>query len=389
MIWRKQIIQEQRVSLVSTLVFLSCVIGFIFISSSFVFVGLLYGMALFMNYLYGKYSGNSLIVQNDKIRHRYFIGEEGSFVLKLQNESLPIINGMVEIWFNKNLTPLHSKNKYEEDKQTMVEIPITIKKGEALHISVPFITKKRGVGRITNIVIQYPNLFGMGKISLTYSPHWQEEFLVLPKIIPVEKMYWQSFYKEGLQSSTSSIFEDRLLTVGTRNYVATDAFHTVHWKASAKMNQLQTKIFEKTTDYSILFLLNIAEGFWFNENIEQIISNVAYLGQIAQKDNIPVALAVNIRSYTNMPFLYLPIGEGKEQFKKLLEMLAVIDTHQLIIPYEQVLHYLLRHRLLPPYIIHAGLLEGKISALLHNMKNTGAVVSCLETNEHHSILRNY
>lgn len=380
--WRKFILQEDQVWLVSSITIFFIITGLAVGSTFFFFISILFAVFLLLNYFYDKYSGQSLLLKNERRRYHFFMGDEGKLELHFENNGLPIMNGRLVVQFNKNLSPTPLKDKpkgfLEEVMSRQVEVPFTIKRGENLKVTIPFYAIQRGYGRITKIEVHYSNLFAFSKISLEYSAIWREEFIVYPEIKKIDRIQWNAILKEGYQQSTSSLFEDRLLTVGTRDYLPTDSFQSIHWKASAKMNRLQTKVFEKVTDSSVTVLINVAEGFWWNENIEEIISRVAYLAELAYKENIPIAVFSNIKAYGEFPFLHIPLGEGKKQFVRILEMLAVMDTHQMIVPYEQLLHFISRNRAFSPSTIHMGLLNDAQSNLLKELSQKGTNMYAME-----------
>ena len=370
MLWRVNSLQEQFINGLSLVIFLVILIGFFVISPLFIFIGLVYSVFLFLSHYYEKHIGEKLILKNEKHKYRYFIGEEGEIVLHFKNEGLPIIAGKLNVFFKKNIQP---KGAVDIEEESKVTVPITFIKGGTYHVHLPVQMVKRGVGRIIKIQIQVTNLFGFSELLLEFNEYWQEEYIIYPKITPISYFQLEPILKEGNVHNRYSLFEERLHTIGSRDYLPGDSFNMVHWKASSKTNSLQTKVFEKTTNANLLIIINVSESYWWNEKIEEMISSVAYLIQEAVKNHIPVSLAANIRFYGDFPFLYIPPGEGKAHFQKMLEMLAILDTHQLILPHEEMLYYLYKKQISETYCVHAGLLSSTQEVLLrrlvsHNQK---------------------
>ena len=54
------------------------------------------------------------------------------------------------------------------------------------------------------------------------------------------------------------IFEDRVRPLGVREHQPGDSFRDVHWKASARRQDLQVKIYEPTTSHNLVLFLNVA-----------------------------------------------------------------------------------------------------------------------------------
>lgn len=337
--WRKNVFQDRSLPLLSFLVLIIIVSGFIFISPFFFFIGLLYGLLFLANHFYDKWAGNGLSLENVRIQKRMFIGDEGKLELHFKNKGVPILRGELHIYFNEKLSPI-TKDKKAEENDVPIKIPFSIGWREEVTLKIPFITKKRGVGRIRKIIVSCPNLFGLSDLTLEYTSFWKEEFLIYPELKPIELLPLEYRLKEGNVPKRNSFFEDHLKLAGVREYQTGDSFHQIHWKASAKTGNLQTKKYEKVAESSLLILLNVADGFWWTADLEPIISHVAFIARKAYENNIPISIAVNVQSHRTFSYYYLPPGEGRSHFAKMMELLAVIDTHQRILPFKKVLSHI-------------------------------------------------
>src|SRR5699024_12843334 len=51
-----------------------------------------------------------------------------------------------------------------------------------------------------------------------------------------------------LFTERNALFSDPLMTNGTRGYIPEDSMRDIHWKASAKTGELQTRLYDKMTD---------------------------------------------------------------------------------------------------------------------------------------------
>lgn len=383
--WAKHVLHGKFVAFLTLFMIIAGIFGLAINNFVIIFICLLYSILFVLNYIYDETSTDHFEFQIESKQKRFFIGETNNFVLRIDSGNWPIINGKLEITFNDKFV-----NEWEDEgvvnKSEIVTIPLTIKRKSTQRITIPIKANKRGVGRVIQISLIYPNLFGLSKIKLEGIGLWKEEYLVLPKIMPLKMEEFAQLLKESEQMSTYSLYENRLLTIGTRDYVPTDSFKHIHWKASAKLNRLQTKEFEKTNDASILVMLNVAEGIWWNQDLERLISHIAYIAKIAYEQDFPITFATNIRSFTEYPFFYLPAGTGKAQFEKILEMLAIIDTHQQIMPYEEMCAYLLRQNISSATLIHAGILTEQTQKLLSALQD-GRSIFILSVGEGNAMVK--
>lgn len=112
--------------------------------------------------------------------------------------------------------------------------------------------------------------------------------------------------------------------------------HILHTRKKSAQN-LRKRYFNII---NLFILLNVADGFWWTADLEQIISHVAFIARKAYENDIPISIAVNVQSHSTFTYHYLPPGVGRSQLAKIMELLAVIDTHQRILPYKKVLSHI-------------------------------------------------
>nr|WP_272495861.1 DUF58 domain-containing protein [Bacillus pinisoli] len=136
----------------------------------------------------------------------------------------------------------------------------------------------------------------------------------------------------GNNPSLYSFFQEPILISGVRDYTPDDAFQQIHWKASARTGLLQTKILEKTFQQKWTFLVNVGEegqgttySHYFSEQLEDRISHIAFLLQLAEKQGIEFEMYINIVARNPHRLVYLEEGSGKEHLIKGLDLLARID----------------------------------------------------------------
>ncbi|MFH2114020.1 MAG: DUF58 domain-containing protein [Spirochaetota bacterium] len=118
------------------------------------------------------------------------------------------------------------------------------------------------------------------------------------------------------------LIEDPAWYEGTREYSGNKPARHIHWKASARLNQLQEKIFQPTTHRNIYLILDGANfpGPEDRTVFETAIESAASLASVYAETGASVALATD-RRVRNYP-ASLDLARGPEQLGRVLELLA-------------------------------------------------------------------
>lgn len=362
------------------------IFGFVFIISSLFsgsnlifFVACFFLVVVIANQFYLKKAGYGLNFDNNNERNHFFINEKGNWALTFHNYGLPILKGELRVFFNDYVAPLdHQMEAYLS--QYELKIPISLFTNQTKKIKIPFQANKRGVAKIIKMEIRIPSLIGFGEAVLKYNLPISQEAIVYPSRIPVKGLMDQVSNTQGIHSVPFSVYEERLGPMGTRDYVSSDSFNRIHWKASARKQTLQTKIYERVSERSWILSINIADGFALNLQLEELLSSVAEFAYYAQKRNIPYSLCMNVRMAGSTPFLHLTSGEGKEHLQKVLETLSSIN-HLHVYPYDRMLSIISNHMAQPAFFLHAGLRSSKIDSILYQIGKNGTKLLCLNAEE--------
>src|SRR5205085_11404042 len=84
--------------------------------------------------------------------------------------------------------------------------------------------------------------------------------LVCPAIVPLEGYELASRRPIGEVVLTHRLYEDPTRIAGVRAYEAGDPLNRVHWRATARTGQLQSKTYEPTTLSGVTILLDFHES---------------------------------------------------------------------------------------------------------------------------------
>lgn len=166
----------------------------------------------------------------------------------------------------------------------------------------------------------------------------------------------------GSYRTNFSFYNDETSIIGVKRYER-ESFRSIHWKASAKMQELQAKQYEPVKNYSWTICLSLAadRGFGWKDNVEDLISFATYICQYATKQQIPFELFISVLAEGGA--LHLSLYEGQTQYAKALEELARISDDSTLLPKQGFLHYVTRKRERSSTMIYIGLQKNELPLL--------------------------
>jgi uncharacterized protein (DUF58 family) len=155
--------------------------------------------------------------------------------------------------------------------------------------------------------------------------------LVYPRLVPLEKLGIRSQQLFGDIRLKQHLFQDPVLTAGVREYLPGDSLKRIHWKSTARLGRLQTKIYEPTTtvDISIFFdVRTLKAPLWgSNYQLQELgIIATASIAQHALNAGFRVGLYVNQITRFSQGMVSVPHSQHPDQMPRILEALA--QLHQ-------------------------------------------------------------
>lgn len=159
-------------------------------------------------------------------------------------------------------------------------------------------------------------------------PKW-DRLIVYPRIYSVVELNLPTRNPFGDTRATGRLFEDPLRTVGIREWQQSDSMRRIHWKASARHQELLSRIYEPSEEQQTLIFLNVAtlERHWYGhipELQERTISVAGSLAALAVDDRQPVGLIANGTLPGSDQALRLLPGRAPGQLTRILELLAAV-----------------------------------------------------------------
>lgn len=375
--WKKIILEDKFLAILAFIGILLVLASF-YLNSWLVFgSGLMIVLIGAANSYYLKYIGEGLLFENKRERNRFFIGDHGEWTLSLANRGLPIMKAYLTVYFDHAVLPASGEYHVHQSKVD-VSLPISVGRNEKILVKIPFTARRRGLSRIRKMELHIPHFFGFGDAILEFEEVINMEAIVYPKTITVIGLDKHKSVKPGTSPSWFSVFEDNMGPIGTRDYLPTDSFNRINWKASARRMNLQTKEFERINEAGAVIFVNVVDGFSVTDQLEFLMSSAAEMAYFFHRSNIPYSLCLNIRSAGTAPFTYLPLGSGRDHLQKFLGILAIADHHSPTIPYDSMMFFYKRHIQQAPVMVHCGIRLESSDKYFRDFQRNGTLILSLE-----------
>ena len=113
----------------------------------------------------------------------------------------------------------------------------------------------RGAYRFGPMTLRATDPFGI----LTREAHLEAPaaIVVHPLVVPLERFGLPALAPFGDRKAPRRLLEDPLRVLGIRDYAPGDELRRIHWKATAHMGGLQSKIYEPSTSHTVAIFLDI------------------------------------------------------------------------------------------------------------------------------------
>ncbi len=155
--------------------------------------------------------------------------------------------------------------------------------------------------------------------------------IVYPQVLPLETLGFPPKEPFGETKATWRIFEDPSRAVGVRDHQPEDSFRHIHWKATARRQELQVRVYEPTTSHNLVIFLNVATfpKHWQGIDpplLERAIAVAASIASYGIEQRLLVGLIANGSiPHSDQP-IKVPPSRRLDQLAHLLEALAAVTS---------------------------------------------------------------
>ena len=172
----------------------------------------------------------------------------------------------------------------------------------------------RGVHTFGPTTIRSGDLFGFSERNETLED--RQYLIVYPLVAPLSSFNLPAHYPFGDRRAPRRLLEDPSRVIGVRDYAYGDELRRVHWKATARTMQLQSKVYDATTTYTLVMFLNVATKldihFGVHPELQELsICAAASVADWALNEGYAVGLYANSMMY--MPETGMKLPEKQDQ----------------------------------------------------------------------------
>jgi uncharacterized protein (DUF58 family) len=316
-------------------------VGYLLQYPVLVLTGIFFLVFRYGSHWYGRRALQGVEYRRYFSQRRTFPGEETVMTVQVANRKrLPLSwLAVVDHWADELAFATPEGRLLPNRPADLITLLFSLRGREQVGRSYRILPEHRGIYPFGPIALSAGDPFGLfTNHSRTKSRDW---LIVYPRLVPLEELElpYQAPFGDG--SVRQSIFQDPVRTVGVRDYQPSDSFRHVHWKASARRQNLQVRVFEPTTAYTMILVLNVATfaRYWEGtrpEIMERVVSAAASIANHAVERRWLVGLAANGAMPNADQPIRVPPGRGPDQLSFVLEALAGVTSFT-IAPFERFL----------------------------------------------------
>ncbi len=264
---------------------------------------------------------------------RAFFGEELLLELEVANRKpLPLPWVEIDDEIPEEITFLKGKTT-QSHKTARVHLTSLLSLGWYHRVKrlYPIRCDQRGYFTFGPTRICSGDLFGFSRQEIEFSDI--DRLIVYPRIVPLEQPGIPSKQPLGDIRTKRHIFQDPVLTMGVRDYHFGDSLKRIHWKTTARIGKLQTKVFEPTTSVDMGIFLDVRTvqppGWGLvAQSLELGVMAAASIANHAMSAGYRVGLYANQRRQPIGELVRIPPSQHVDQMVYILEALAQIHSSE-------------------------------------------------------------
>jgi uncharacterized protein (DUF58 family) len=185
------------------------------------------------------------------------------------------------------------------------------------------VCRQRGKFQLGPVTATSGDPFGLFRRRLTLAG--TQDLLVLPRVLPITSFALFTGGLPGRGRSSRRALQTTTNATTIREYVAGDAFSRIHWRSSARYNQLMVKEFDLDPAVDVWILLDLHEpvqaGEGEHSTEEYGVTIAATVATYLLRQDLSLGLIIN-GAHREV----LSLDRGDRQIERMLELLAVVET---------------------------------------------------------------
>ncbi len=268
-------------------------------------------------------------------------------------------------------------------KHVLYEQVITVGWFERISQRFDIICTGRGEYFFGPVIIRIADPFGFAEGKKTI--HVQERLLVYPRLVELQGKLPLAVTPFGKQGTFSWIFEDPSRFRGIREYVPSDPFSRIEWKATARTGKLHTRVLEASFVSDLKIIVNISTGkhSWsldrslLEKNLVTAASIIHHCNE--SKYRYAVFFAGYIRGMRNPAAVKM--GSGSAHLRRCLETMARLVPFSTVRCEEIIAKARRQEYFTKKLVLITSIITEKILSQLRREKKQGFAVSIIYTGQ--------
>ena len=282
--------------------------------------------------LWNRYCLHRIEFRRNLSSHHVFFGEQVVYEIEIANRKLlPLPWIQIEDELPEQVTLLKGKTTSSQEGRVLLNNVFPINWYHRIKRRYPIQCMQRGTFTFGPTRIRSGDLFGLFRREMYIED--ADFLMVFPRMVPVERLGIPSRQLFGDIRLKSHLFQDPVLTAGIRDYHYGDSLKRIHWKSTARLRKLQTKVYEPTTTVDISMFLDvrtIKAPYWGSiyQLLELNVIAAAAIAKEALESGFRVGLHVNQLTLFSQGTLRVPHSQHADQLLHILEALAQIHQSE-------------------------------------------------------------
>lgn len=283
---------------------------------------------------WSRYAFQKVFYERRLSTNRIFFGENVTLDLSITNNKfLPLPWLHIEEEIPEEVTFLKGKNYISDSSpkpmRSVLSFFLSIGWYHRLTRRFPLKCMKRGLFYFGPATINSGDPFSFYRSNITTEN--QDQLLVYPCILTMEELGLPSQHPFGDLRLRRHLFEDPVQVMTTRDYVSGDPLKRIHWKSSARLQQLQTRVFEHTTTSDMSLFLDtrtVTDKYYWGVKIQDLLETAvitaASIANYGIKEDYKVGFYANESYWDSHRLMKLPPSNHPNQLEEILGALANI-----------------------------------------------------------------
>ncbi len=297
-------------------------------------IALLFVMTGGASRLWNRYCLHRIEFRRGLSQSKVFFGEEIVYEIEVSNRKpLPLPWLQIEDELPAQVDLLKVKTAATFQNRVLLNNIFPINWYHKITRRYPVRCTQRGVFAFGPAHARSGDLFGLFRREVAFEG--LDLLTVYPRLVPLEKLGIPSRQLFGDFRIKNHLFQDPVLTAGVRDYHAGDSLKRIHWKSSARLGELKTKVHEPTTTVDICIFLDVRTvkvPLWgAHVQLQELgIITAAAVAKHALESGYRVGLYVNQLRTFSKGIIRVPPSRNADQLLHILEALAQLHDSEVM-----------------------------------------------------------